>query len=96
MTSHRSFQQAAELPDPPDDTGLDDLCDANGDQRKVLIARGRGLSLRRAVQEFLRVADEMLEPERRPPEAHGGCYMSRWRFERLRQALKAHAERNER
>lgn len=67
--------------------------DPRGDERLALIAEGATLTLQEAVRELLACADDHLRgtgQTPRPPNAHGGAYMDRWRFERLRQAYKRH------
>lgn len=72
--------------------------DPHGDERLALIAEGEKLTLQEAVREFLASADDCLRgsgQRPRPPEAHGGAYLSRWRFERLRRAYKHHVGASE-
>lgn len=67
--------------------------DPHGDERLRLIAEGDTLTLQEAVRELLASCDDTLRgsgQRPRPPEAHGGAYLDRWRFERLRRAYKRH------
>lgn len=64
--------------------------DSSTEERLALIAEGSTLTLEQAVRELLDVADDAMRSisgVTRPDEAHGGAYLSRWRFARLRNAL---------
>lgn len=67
--------------------------DSQGDERLRLIAEGDTLTLAEAVRELFACVDDHLRgtgQTPRPPNAHGGCYLDRWRFERLRRAYQRH------
>lgn len=66
--------------------------DSSTEERLALIAEGATLTLEQAVRELLDVADDAMRSSsgvKRPDEVHGGAYLSRWRFARLRNALAA-------
>ena len=63
----------------------------------VEIPGGDISTLETEVYDFLFAADDCMFQrdvgwKQRPPDSHGGAYLSQWRFERLRRALKERME----
>ena len=64
----------------------------------VEIPGGAISNIETEVYDFLFAADDCMfrsadgKWRQRPPNSHGGAYLSQWRFERLRRALKERME----